>query len=216
MVFDENQFYDLYDKDNLLKKTKKTDFVEFRALNPKPSYTPIDSDDEEWLKTPIRGRSLNAPDQASSGEGVREEESSHSHATKSTPASTPRGPEGPSTPIQLHTPDETPARTPERPLSRYTGDDRPGFSIRASAPSESYGNVTQRHKKSSKRPVVDLVPRPEGDFTGLPETSQTPLEITDFRPRRGVLSADLDESNVIQERRTRRPNTRYADSAYVA
>ena len=50
VMFDENQFYDSYDKNDLLKKTKKTDFVEFRALNPKPSYTPIDNDDEEWLK----------------------------------------------------------------------------------------------------------------------------------------------------------------------
>ena len=46
-MFDENQFYDSYDKDDLLKKTKKTDFVEFRALNFKPSYTSIDSDDEK-------------------------------------------------------------------------------------------------------------------------------------------------------------------------
>lgn len=214
VVFDENQFYNSYEKDDLLKKAEKTDFVEFRALDPKPSYTPIDSDDEDWLETPIRGRSrtLNPPDQTSSGEGVREKESSHSHTLKSTPASTSRGP---STPIQLHTPDETPAMTPEPPRSRYTGDGRSGFSLRASAPPESYGNVTQRHKKS-KRPVVDLSTRPEVDLTELLETSQIPLEITDFRPRRGVLSADLDESNVIQGRRTRRPNTRYADSAYVA
>ena len=216
VMFDENQFYDSYDKDDLLKKTKKADFVEFRALDSKPSYTPIDSDDEEWLKTPIKERSLNASDQASSGEGVREKKSSHSHATKSTPASTPRGPKKSSTSIQLHTSDETSVRTFERPLFKYTGDDRSSFFIRASASSESYENVTQRHKKSSKRSVVDLVPRPENDFTELPETSQTPLEITDFRPKRGVLSADLNEFNVIQGRRTRRPNTRYADSAYVA
>lgn len=75
-------------------------------------------------------------------------------------------------------------------------------------PPESYGNVTQRHKKSSKRPEVDL--------TRLPETSQTPLEITEFRPGRKVLSADLDESNIIEGRRTRRPNPKYADSAHMA
>ena len=216
VVFDENQFYDSYDKDDLLKETKKTDFVEFRALDPKPSYTSIDSDDEKWLKTSIRGRNLNASDQASSGEGVREEKSSHSHATKSTPASTSRGPKGSSTSIQLHTSDEIPIRISERPLSRYTDDDRSNFFIRVSVSSESYENVTQRHKKSSKRSVVNLVPRSESDFTGLPETSQTPLEITDFRSKRGVLSVDLNEFNVIQKRRTRRPNTRYADSAYVA
>lgn len=216
VVFDENQFYHSYEKDNLLKETEKADFVEFRALDPKPSYTPIDSDDEEWLETPIRGRSLNPPDQASSGEEVREEESSHFHTPKSTPASTPRGPEGPSTPIQLHTPDETPAMTPEPPRSRYTGDGRPGFSLRALAPPESYGNVTQRHKKSSKRPVIDVCTRPEVDLTDLPGTSQTPLEITDIRPGRKGLSADLDEDNIIQGRRTRRPNPRYADSAHTA
>ena len=215
VMFDENQFYDSYDKDDLLKETKKVDFVEFRALDLKPLYTPIDSDDEEWLETFIKERSLNALDQASSGEGMREKESSHSHVIKSTFASTFKRPKKSSTPIQLHTFDETSIKTFERPLSKYTDDDRSSFSIRASTSSESYENVTQRHKKSSKRPVIDLVPRPENDLIGLPEISQTFFEITDFRPKRRVLSADLNESNVIQERRTRRPNTRYVDSAYV-
>ena len=215
-MFDENQFYDSYDKNDLLKKTKKADFVEFRALNFKSSYTPIDSDDEEWLKISIRGRSLNASDQASSGEGMREEKSFHFHAIKSTPALTSRGPKGPSTPIQLHTFDETSARTFEQPLIKYTDDDRSGFFIRALVSSESYENVIQRYKKSSKRSMVDFVPRFENDFTELSKISQTFFEITDFRSKKEVLSADLNEFNVIQKRRTRRPNTRYADSAYMA
>lgn len=43
-MFDENNFYDSYEKNDLLKKSKKIDFVEFRALIPKSSYTPIDND----------------------------------------------------------------------------------------------------------------------------------------------------------------------------
>lgn len=91
VVFDENQFYDSYEKDDLLKEAEKADFVEFRALDPKPSYTPIDSDDEDWLETPIRGRSIQPPD--ASGEGVRPgqgqgDEASHPQSLQSTP----RGP----------------------------------------------------------------------------------------------------------------------------
>ena len=215
-MFDENQFYDSYDKDDLLKKTKKTDFVEFCALNPKPSYTPIDSDDEEWLKIFIKERSFNASDQASSDEKMREKKSSHFHAIKSTPASTSKKSKKSSTSIQLHTSDKTPARILERPLFKYTDDDRSSFSIRASALSESYENVTQRHKKSSKRFVIDFVLRSENDFIELLEISQTRLEITNFWPKRGVLSTDLNEFNVIQKRRTRRSNIRYADLVYVA
>ena len=215
-MFDENQFYDSYDKNDLLKKTKKTDFVEFRVLNLKPLYTPIDSDDEKWLKTFIRGRNLNAPDQASSGEGMKEKKSSHFHAIKSTPASTPRKPKKSSTSIQLHTFNETSIKTSERSLFKYTDNNRSNFFIRVLAPSESYENVIQRHKKSLKRFVIDFVPRFENDFIKLLETSQTLFEITDFRSRREILSIDLNEFNVIQKRRIRRSNTRYADSAYVA
>ena len=216
VIFDENRFYDSYDEDDFLKKTKKADLVEFRALDLKLSYEPIDSDDEEWLETPIRDRSLQPPGSASSSEGVRQMNEASSFQTSQstsrlTPASTSKRP---SSSIQLHTSDETSIRIPERPLSRYTGDDRSSFSFRASASSESYENVTQRHKKSSKRPTVDHFK--SIDFSDLFETHQTPLEITDFRPERKKISADLDEAHIIQKRRTRRPNPKYADSAYLA
>ena len=147
---------------------------------------------------------------------MREKKSFHFHVTKSTFASTLKESKKLSTSIQLHTFDEISIKISERLLFRYTDDDRSNFFIQVSTSSESYENVTQRHKKSSKRSVVDFVSRFENDFIELFETSQTPLEITDFRSKRGVLSADLNEFNVIQKRRTRRPNTRYADLAYVA
>ena len=143
---------------------------------------------------------------------MRKKKSFHFHTFKSTFASTFRSL---STSIQLHTSDETPIMTLKPPRSKYTENDRSNFSLRASISSESYKNVIQKHKKSSKRPVFDLVTRPKNDFTELFETSQTPLKITNIRPKKDVLSADLNKDNIIQKRRTRQPNTRYADLVYV-
>ena len=95
----------------------------------------------------------------------------HSHATKSTPASTFRKPKKSSTSIQLHTLDEILVKISKRPLFKYTDDDRSDFFIRVSASSESYENMTQRYKKLSKRFVVDLVLRSENDFIELLEIS---------------------------------------------
>lgn len=58
VTFDETQYYDTYEKDDLLKEAEKANFVEFPVFDPRPSYDPIDSDDEDWLDTPIRERSI--------------------------------------------------------------------------------------------------------------------------------------------------------------
>ena len=46
VIFDEIQYYDTYENDDLLKKSKKSDFIEFQTCDFKSSFDLINSDDE--------------------------------------------------------------------------------------------------------------------------------------------------------------------------
>lgn len=119
------------------------------------------------------------------------------------------------TPRQLDTSDDTPFMTPDQNdvpyLSRFTDDGR--TSRFASGPGENSNainnqNVVQRKKRAKPKTASKDVA-----FEELPETGQTPLEVTDFRPRRTGSSVNVEESNIIEEKRTRIPNRRYATMA---
>ena len=58
VIFDEIQYYDTYESDNLLKELKKSDFIEFRTCDFKSSFDSINSDNENWLKTSIRKKNV--------------------------------------------------------------------------------------------------------------------------------------------------------------
>ena len=58
VIFDEIQYYDTYEKNDLLKKTEKSDFIKFQTHDFKSSFNSINSDDEDWLKTPIREKNV--------------------------------------------------------------------------------------------------------------------------------------------------------------
>ena len=132
VIFNEAEFFDTYNKKDLIKKSEKADFVEFITLDPHPAFQPIDSDDEEWLARPIRSRAKQSP----------ANEVDHPH--------------------QLMTPAETP---------------EPENSQQISQP--------------------------------LPETGVAPLDVVN-RPRSQIPSSNLKESHIIEGKRTRRPNPRYA------
>ena len=69
VIFDETKFYNIYKKADLLKKSEKTDLIEFQTFDFKPTFDPLNSDDEDWLKTSICQRFV--PPFFSSIEGVR-------------------------------------------------------------------------------------------------------------------------------------------------
>ena len=46
MIFDETQYYDKYEESELIKKSKKSNFVKFRARDPHSAFESIDSDEE--------------------------------------------------------------------------------------------------------------------------------------------------------------------------
>lgn len=229
VVFNESEYYDTYDQAELLTESEKADFVEFRAMDPHPSFTPITIEDEDWLETPIRRR---LPQPPSSGEGVDQVHQVDQVENMGDDIGDEAS-DMPSSPVQLMTPDETPYMTPEPPTAKYTGDGRKKFTLSrpASAASASTApphtltptlvsdmdpvisqNVSQRRKA---RPKKGGEKGADIGLQQLPETSQTPLDITEreINPRRNPLSADLDEANIIEGTRSRRPNPRYANSA---
>ncbi len=57
------------------------------------------------------------------------------------------------------------------------------------------------------------------DQLNLPEIDQTSLDVTDFqtdlRSVRDIESANLDESNIIDEKRTKKPTSRYSTDKYA-
>ena len=46
MIFDETQYYDQYEKNKLIKKSKKSSFVEFLARDSRFAYESLDSNNE--------------------------------------------------------------------------------------------------------------------------------------------------------------------------
>jgi hypothetical protein len=91
----------------------------------------------------------------------------------------------PSTPKQLNTPDETPFSTPYQ--THFTGD--------------------------NSRFSNDETSAPQTQTNQLPETGQTPLNVTEV-VRRGRRSQGINEANIIQGKRSRKPNVRFANIAW--
>jgi hypothetical protein len=59
VIFDENTYYDIYDKDkrHLIKKSERKNFVQFRIYSIKSAVDfDLNSDDEKWLKTFVRDK----------------------------------------------------------------------------------------------------------------------------------------------------------------
>jgi hypothetical protein len=59
VIFDENAYHDTYNKQNLIKKSERKNFVQFRiysVISAVDLAELLNSDDEEWLKTFIRNK----------------------------------------------------------------------------------------------------------------------------------------------------------------
>jgi hypothetical protein len=56
-IFDENIYYDIYSKQDLIKKSERKNFVQFRIYSVKSAVDfDLNSDEEKWLKTSVRDR----------------------------------------------------------------------------------------------------------------------------------------------------------------
>ena len=218
MIFGESDYYDTYDNSDILKDSEKVNFVEFQAMDPLPSFEPISLEDEDWLKMSIRRRLPgNSPDRSSSDGGVEVDGGEENRASSGGPATPSRGSDN-----QLLTSDKTLYMTPELPVDRYTdeGRKRLTFGLTSSSASSqsslnassdnhdpdsepiSNQNVAQRRKTRKTRAKIEV--------QQLSIINQTSLEIIELASRREEISTDLDEFNVIEEKRTRRSNLRYA------
>ena len=81
------------------------------------------------------------------------------------------------------------------------------FALRSSENSDAFNNqnVAQRKKRAKSKTAPKTVA-----FEEFSETDQTSLEVTNFRPRRTEPSTKIEKSNIIEKKRTRIPNKKYA------
>ena len=183
VIFNEKEFFDTYDQKNVLKEAERAEFIEFRVFKTR-SAVQFDSDDEDWMNLPIRGRLGAIPEPEGVGDDSDEDEDQ---------PLTPRRPAPPETPRHLETPEDTPFMTPDQSATppyvpHFTGDERTSrfaYGTGENAEAFSSKNVSQRKKRAKTTKTVAM--------EDLPETGQTPLEVTRFKPKRSEISADLYE-----------------------
>ena len=208
VIFNENKFFDSYEEKDLIKEAERSEFVKFRISVPRPTVELAD-DDENWLDLPFRSRLGQIPQGPPGGvtEDPRDEEDDQ-----------PLTPKQPITPIQLETPDDTPfmtSREDDVPYRfRLTGDGR--TSRFASGPGENSDAANNQNVAQRKKRAKPNITSKNITFEKLPETGQTPLGVTGFRSKRVGPSAEVEESNIIEEKRTRIPNRRYATMTLTA
>ena len=206
VIFNENELFNSYEEKDLIKKAQRSEFVEFEVFNPRPTVD-LDEGDEDWMDLPIRRRIEELPQSQPEGVGVESPSDDEDDQ--------PMTPKQPTTPSQLKTPDDTPFMTPNQDdipyTSHLTGNGRTSrFAPGPSENSDAFNNqnVAQRKKRAKPKTAPKTVA-----FEELSETDQTPLEVTGFGPRRTGPSAEVEESNIIEEKRTRIPNKKYAAMA---
>ena len=181
--------------------------MEFHAFNPRIQ---LDDDDEEWLNLPIRGRLEEIPDRGPGGglgEVVRPDydyeydyEESQSSISRQQHLATPQ---------QLSTSDAISLMSSDAPGAPYTtrridvADDKPVLIRKprtVQKVDQEKGKAVERGRSAEKRVT----------YAELPETGQTPLGIMGHRSRSPIPSSNIEESNIIERKRTRRPNPKYA------
>ncbi len=207
-IFDENAYYDSYDKNkrHLIKKTERKNSMQFRTYSIKSAVN-VDllNNDEEWLKTSVRDR-LVLKNRTMKERSI---ENSINEMMKKVKKS-----------IQIDDDDlEQLSTSLESPFSQIillrfglTEDDRISrfHSEDAEDVAES-SNVIVRRKDKKKKPQMS-----ESDQ--LFAIGQTSLDVTEIQTdlknqfRRNIESADLNEANILSDdqKRTRKLTSRYA------
>jgi hypothetical protein len=216
VIFDENAYYDTYNKQDLIKESERKNLVQFRTYSIKSAVN-VDllNSDEEWLETSVRDRLVleNRTTEERPIEIIEEVENSvQVDDNQSVQVNDDLR--------QLPTSFESPSPQHLSPQiislrSGLTGDGRVSRfqSFDAGGAAES-SNVTVRRKGKGKKPQLS-------ESGQLPATGQTSLNVTEFQtglgnPSRDIGSVDLDEANILpsDEKRSRKPTSRYAQVAW--
>ena len=183
--------FDKYEKKRLITEFEKKEFVEFHALNFKP-VVQLDDEDEKWLNTPIRGRiEYDLKEEASSVDEYDYEDESQSSTSRQQQYSTSR---------QLATFEITSSMNSNASGASYIArridvDDK-FVSIR------QFRAVEKKKRKMIEKRVI---------FAEFFETRQTFLNITGHKTRSSIPSSDINEANIIEGKRARRPNLKYVN-----
>ena len=199
VIFNENDLFDKYKKKRLITESEKKKFVEFHALNFRP-VVQLDDEDEEWLNTPIRGRiEYDLGEEASPIDEYDYEDESQSSTPRQQQYSTSR---------QLATSETTPSMSSDAPGASYIArridvDDKPVPIRKPRAVEKKKGKMVE---KSIEKRVI---------FVEFFETGQTLLDITRHKTRSPIPSSDIDEANIIEGKRARRSNPKYANVSWT-
>ncbi len=210
VIFDEKVYYDTYNKQDLIKKSERKNFVQFRIYSVKSAVDfDLNSDDEKWLKTSVRDRLML--------KNRTMKERSIENSINQTAEMMKKSVQMNDNLRQLLTSLESfssqhlssqiiPLRfelIEDDRISRFQSED-------AEDAVES-SNVIVRRKSKEKKPQLS-------EFDQLPTIDQTSLDVTKFQIdlkehfSRNIESVDLNEANILSsdEKRTRKLINRYA------
>ncbi len=208
VIFDEDAYFDTYNKKDLIKKSERKNFVQFRIYSVKSAVDfDLNSDEKKWLKTSVRDRLVleNRTMKERSIENPTDriaEEVKRSVQMNDDQGQLP-------TSLESLSPQIIPLRSgliEDGRVSRFQ-------SFNAEGAAES-SNVTVRRKGKGKK---------SAEFDQLSATGQTSLDVTEFQIgleefhlSRNVESADLNEANILssEEKRIKKPTSRYAQVAW--
>ncbi len=201
VIFDENTYYDIYEKDkrHLIKKSERKNFVQFRIYSIK-SVVNVEwlNSNQEWLKTFIRDRLVLKNQKERSIEIVEEmKKSVHENDLGQLSTSFESS-------FSQHLSSQTISLrfelTEDDRISRFHSED-------AEDAAESSNVIIQRRSKRKK----------SIEFGQLFAIGQASLDVTEiqidlkeFRFSRDIESVDLNEANIVEGKRTRKLISRYS------
>ncbi len=203
VIFDEKKFYDIYNKNkkNLIIESKKKKYVLFRTYAIWLAIDIVDllnNDEEEWLKTFVRKRLVLKNSIAE--ENLKRSFSKRSIMKKSINQKNDS--------VQLSTLFESSWSQLILRQFNLTEDKRISrFQLEDTEDAVDLSNVTVRRKNKEKKISILL------------ETNHTSLDVTDFqidlKSVKNIESVDLNETQILNEKRTRKSTNRYLTEKYT-
>ncbi len=216
VIFDENTYYDIYDKDkrHLIKKSERKNFVQFRIYSVKSTVDfDLNSDEKKWLKTSIRDRLM------LKNRKERAIENSINQTAEMMKKS-----------VQMNDDSEQLSTSFESLSSQHvssqiislrsglTEDDRISrFQSEDAEDAVESSNVTIRRKnKRKKSQLFEFDQFSQSDLSAIDQTSldvtKIQIDLKEFHSSRNIESADLNQTNILssEKKRTRKSTSRYA------
>ncbi len=217
VIFHEKELYNIYNKKDLIKKSERKNYVLFRTYTIK-SVTDIvellNSDEEEWLKTSVRDRLVlkNSKENLKRSFSKRPENQDDEVVKKSIDQKDDS--------IQLSTSFESSSPQLILRQSDLTEDERISrFQSEDAEDAVDSSNVIVRRKDKNKKSESSRSESSRFDQLSLFEIDQISLNVIDFqidlRLIKNIESVDLNKSNIIDEKRTRKSTSRYSIDRYV-